>query len=117
MNNIDKFSELRETAVQNGFPKELNRQFFIPVRYRTDGRAYIPNNAENTLLFDPEWLRSLVGGDYESSITEEEGGKGGEVAIPKFEEIMIDLARIRCQRGDTIGFLYEEVKQTLRATG
>ena len=112
MNNIDKLAELRETAIKNGFPKELNRQFFIPVRYRTDGRAYIPNNAENTLLFDPEWLRSLVGGDYESSITEEEGG---EVAIPKFEEIMIDLARIRCQKGDTIGFLYEEVKQTLKA--
>jgi len=108
MNNIDKFSELRELAVSNGFPKELDRQFFIPTRSRLDNRIYIPNNAEHALLFDPDWLRSLVGNECESFITEEEGG---EVAIPKFEEVMIRLARIRCSKGDTIGYLYEEAKQ------
>jgi len=92
MNNVARLDELRRIAIQRGFPKEIDRQFYLPVRTRVDGRSYIATNAEHAFLWNPEWVEKLVGDSY--------------------EEAMVEMARVRARRGDTVGWLYDKVMET-----
>lgn len=108
MNNVEKLNELRAIAVRRGFSQDRN--FYVPVRQRNDGRAFMPGNGENALLFDSDWIRSLVGdGDRE---TEWIDGKTLEtVMLPAHEAMMMELAQIQAKKGDTVGHLHNAVKK------
>lgn len=110
MNNVDKLAELRRIAIARGFPKETDQQFYIPVRSRLDGRSYISNNSDQMLLFDPQWVESLVGDEptkpgWVDGITLE------EIELPKYKATMMYMVALRADRGDVIGFLYDMVKR------
>lgn len=110
MNNVDKLQELRGIAMRHGYPKEHDRQFYIPIRTRVDGRSYIPGNGDHALLFEPEWLICLLGdSEIETNYIDRE--KLEPLKIPIYESMMIDLARIRARKGDTIGHLYAIIKR------
>lgn len=110
MNNVDKFAELRSLAIQRGFPRSQDIQFYVPVRTRMDDRSYIPANADHALLWEPEWVKSLTGSD--SVDTPYFDPKTLEmVQMPMYESVMVEMARIRAKKGDTIGYLFDWVKK------
>lgn len=107
MTNGDKLRDLRERAVKNGYPRNLDKQYHVAVLSRTDGREYIGYNTDHALLFDPSWVRALVGD--ESVETGWFDDKLEAVVLPAFQWAMVQEALIRGSRGDVIGWLYEQV--------
>jgi len=115
MNNVHKFEELRRFSVERGFPKELNAQFYMPVRTRTDGRQYIASNADHALLWEPEWLKSLFGSEMVDT-----GWWDKElqpVEMEAYKAMMVRMAIVRADKGDVIGFLFKEFTKTKSEPG
>lgn len=113
MNNVQRFEELRALAVDRGYPKEVNAQFYIPVRIRSDDRQYIPSNADHTLLFEPEWVKSLVGSEMVETGWLDQSLE--VVSMPLYKWLMVQMAMIRADKGDVIGFFHAEVMKTRKS--
>jgi hypothetical protein len=109
MDNVTKFQELRDTAKKFGFTND--RFYFIPIRERADGRKYFPYDGEYSLLFNPSWVQCLVGNEMIDT------GLFGQdlepVQYPAYKHYMIEMTKIRAEKGDAVSYLYEVVIKRL----
>lgn len=109
MNNIERLQELRKIAISRGFPPLLDKQFYIATGVRLDNKSYIAYNSDSSLLFYPEWVEKLVGSDMVKS-TFFDKNTLDYLEMPAFEYAMVEMIRIRANKGDAIGYLYDKVK-------